>query len=569
MADAQRPKAGNARVWVFTAVLAAAAGALQLWGIGGSVPIGSSHLPWLALVAGFVAAEVCVVHVTIGRDAVSFAFAEIPFVLGLFLASPAQVVSARVVGGALALAWHRKQTLLKLAFNLAQWWFGAAAAVAVWGLAVGGDSLGVRGWLAALLAALIVELASVGTITGVIALRGGAARPQGLWTGLATSAANACFALVALDVLRTDWRGVWAIAVLAIVLGMAQRAHVVLLRRHDAMQRLHAFTRRLGSSDLHLDLVVAEVVTGVRELLEVSTVRLELSAPEADDVRAWVGDADGVRPTAPSATAMLTSGPGRRRRCPKVDSLTVLLHGDTGPIGALSVSGRVTDVSGLQHSDLQLLEAVAGHAAIALHNGRLADRLRDQVEENAHQALHDALTGLPNRLLFDRAATAVLETRRTSAVLLLDLDRFKEVNDTLGHAAGDLVLREVGTRLRTVLRDAACVARLGGDEFAVVLAGADLADAQQCARSIAAALSNRLDVSDVAIAVDASIGIALGPDHGSDIATLLRRADVAMYAAKDDHSRVAVYSPERDHHSTEQLSLVSELRAGITNDELA
>jgi predicted signal transduction protein with EAL and GGDEF domain len=118
------------------------------------------------------------------------------------------------------------------------------------------------------------------------------------------------------------------------------------------------------------------------------------------------------------------------------------------------------------------------------------------------------------------------------------------------------------------LADAECVARLGGDEFAVVLGGADTADALQCARRIGAALAIRLDVSDVTLTLDASIGIALAPDHGGDIATLLRRADVAMYAAKDDHSGVAVYAPERDHHSTAQLSLVTDLRASIGAGEL-
>jgi diguanylate cyclase (GGDEF)-like protein len=401
----------------------------------------------------------------------------------------------------------------------------------------------------------------------VISLRGGSVRPHGLLVGLATSTANACFALVALDVVSADWRGLWALAVVAVFLGLAQRAHVALLRRHDAVQRLQAFTHRIGSSDLQLDLVVAEVLTGTRDLLEVRSVRLELTAA-GDDVRAWVCDAAGHRPAMPSATAMLAAEPvsGRRQT---VESISVVLHGTDGPMGALSVSGRLGDVGGLRASDRQLLNTIAGHAAVALRNGRLADRLRDQVSENAHQALHDSLTGLPNRTLFDRIATTLLDSDGPAAVLLLDLDRFKEVNDTLGHAAGDAVLRDVGRRLSDALRDAACVARLGGDEFAVVLSDADEADALHCARKVAAALGVRLDLTDVTLSLDASIGIALSPEHGTDVATLLRRADVAMYAAKDDHSGVVVYAPERDHHSTARLSLVSDLRESIAAGQLA
>jgi diguanylate cyclase (GGDEF)-like protein len=251
-----------------------------------------------------------------------------------------------------------------------------------------------------------------------------------------------------------------------------------------------------------------------------------------------------------------------------VESLTVLLHGEEGPVGTLSVSGRLADVGGLQQTDLRLLEALAGHAAIGLHNGLLADRLRDQVSENAHQAMHDSLTALPNRLMFDGAATTALAGSVACAVLLLDLDRFKEINDTLGHAAGDAVLQEVGARLSGVVSEGSCVARLGGDEFAVVLVDADLTAAERCAQLIRSVLSTPLEVIGITLSIDASVGIALAPEHGADIATLLRRADVAMYDAKDGHAGVAVYAADRDHHSAERLSLVADLRAAIAEGHL-
>jgi diguanylate cyclase (GGDEF)-like protein len=554
------------RVWALIALLAGSALALQ----AATTPGAAGHAPasvqtYALLVLGFVLAEMCVVHVTVRREAVSFAFAEIPWVLGLFVVSPIQLITARVAGGALALVWHRRQSALKLAFNIAQCWLGASAAFAVWRLVAAGSAAdSMRGWLAAVTSAVTIEVVAALAITAVLAVRGdeSGGLPLALGTGTAASAASACFALVAYDVISTNWHGLWALAVLALFLALAQRAHVTLLRRHDAMERLHAFTRRVGSSDLQVESVVHEIVAGVRDLFEVETVRLDL----VDDSQQWTCDGDGVRADRSANVLPVATAAGSRRQ--RVDTLTVLLHGEAGPVGALTVSGRLGSVGGLQRSDLHLLEAAAGHAVVGLQNGRLADRLREQARTNEHQALHDSLTDLPNRLLFDRIASDVLVTHERSAVLLLDLDRFKEVNDTLGHAAGDAVLREVGRRLLTLLEGSACVARLGGDEFAVVLADADRDAAELCAHRIAGALAVPLAVLGVTLALDASIGIALATGRGHEVDDLLRQADVAMYEAKGSHGGIAVYSPDRDHNSALRLSIAADLRAAIAQDEL-
>jgi diguanylate cyclase (GGDEF)-like protein len=562
----------NVRVWALAALLAAGAAALHVLNLSGhSAPVGHSTVIALALVGLFVVAEVAVIHVTIGRDAHTFGFAEVPFVIGLFVAAPGTVVLTRILGGALALLWHRKQPAYKIGFNLAQWFLGGAAAASVWLLLVGTSSpYGVRGFSASLVAGLVIELTSALAVTTVIALRGAGAHVSAttLITGFAFAAADACFALIILVVLHTDWRGIWVVVALAAFLVLAHRAHVALLQRHDALERLHGFTRRLGGGDLHLELVVNEVLTGARDLLEVAVARLDLHASEHGAAQSWICDDAGTRCCGPERRAIDAVGDGLRRRGSHVDKLTVLLHGEMGPIGAITVSGRLGDVGGLEQSDLRLLEALAGHAAIGLHNGRLADRLRDQVSENAHQAMHDSLTSLPNRLMFDGTATSALATTEQCAVLLLDLDRFKEINDTLGHAAGDAVLQEIGSRLSAIVADGACVARLGGDEFAVVMVDADLRDATDFAERIRAALLAPLDIVGVTLTLDASIGIALSPEHGTDIATLLRRADVAMYAAKETHGNVVVYAPDRDHNSAARLALVADLRTAIANGDL-
>jgi diguanylate cyclase (GGDEF)-like protein/PAS domain S-box-containing protein len=189
-----------------------------------------------------------------------------------------------------------------------------------------------------------------------------------------------------------------------------------------------------------------------------------------------------------------------------------------------------------------------------------------------HQALHDELTGLPNRtLLRDRLDQAVREHERTQqplALLVLDMDRFKEVNDTLGHPAGDVLLRQVGQRLCAGVRASDSVARLGGDEFAVILPGVGAEDAMSMARAVLAQLHAPLDIEGHVVSLSSSIGITVCPDHGVDPDVLLRRADVAMYAAKASGCGSSVYAAKLDKHSPQRLAMDGELRRAIASDGL-
>jgi diguanylate cyclase (GGDEF)-like protein len=192
---------------------------------------------------------------------------------------------------------------------------------------------------------------------------------------------------------------------------------------------------------------------------------------------------------------------------------------------------------------------------------------------NEHQALHDALTGLPNRVLFhDRVRQRIESARRHDticAVMVMDLDHFKEINDTLGHYHGDRLLQLVGERLTSVLRAEDTVARMGGDEFAVLLP--DVRDAEhalEVARKVLGGLRRSFEIDGLTLEVGGSIGIACFPDHGEDGETLLQRADIAMYAAKADHSGAQLYETAQDQHSVQRLALAGELRRAISNDEL-
>ena len=203
---------------------------------------------------------------------------------------------------------------------------------------------------------------------------------------------------------------------------------------------------------------------------------------------------------------------------------------------------------------------------------RSQDRLREEMQNIEYQALHDGLTDLPNRTLFqDRAEQALLRANRDGSgfvVMLIDLDRFKDINDTLGHASGDLLLREIAGRLRRALRESDTVARLGGDEFGVVAPGlSEPAATRALADKLRDELAEPVVVGGLAIEVEASVGIAIYPDHGEDVETLIRHADVSMYVSKNTHTPI-VYAPTYDHHSLARLALVGELRQALERQEL-
>jgi diguanylate cyclase (GGDEF)-like protein len=187
-----------------------------------------------------------------------------------------------------------------------------------------------------------------------------------------------------------------------------------------------------------------------------------------------------------------------------------------------------------------------------------------------HLATHDSLTELPNRRWFreevKRAVTG--GALGSGGLLLVDLNRFKEVNDTLGHHHGDEVLRQLGPRLRTAFGPDDFVARLGGDEFAVFMPAADAVAVQLAVDRLQVALHTPVEVDGVSIELDASVGLAWYPAHGRDVDTLLQRADVAMYRAKATQRQLVIYSPEEDYHSPARLALVGDLRRAIAEGQL-
>jgi diguanylate cyclase (GGDEF)-like protein len=248
------------------------------------------------------------------------------------------------------------------------------------------------------------------------------------------------------------------------------------------------------------------------------------------------------------------------------------------PAGAFEVYQAYAPVAAAARDEYVSVAMVLGLGLLALFVSlfpalrRVTRRLERHVREIHHQALHDNLTGLPNRELFhDRLEQAIALARReagTLAVLLIDLDRFKEINDTLGHQNGDSLLEQVGATLSAAVRESDTVARLGGDEFAVVAPRTDSEGALQLAEKVRQALARPCIVMGIDLELDASVGISVFPEHGVDADTLLRRADVALYLSKEAHAP-CLYAVEQDNYSPERLALASDLRRAVTaGDEL-
>ncbi len=237
-------------------------------------------------------------------------------------------------------------------------------------------------------------------------------------------------------------------------------------------------------------------------------------------------------------------------------------------VAAMRRTGRI--VVGLDGA--VLLSAIALIAGAGVTLSRSQRRLRQQNELNRYQAFHDSLTGLPNRALFqDRAAQALRAARRTGdqiAVMVVDIDRFKDVNDTLGHQYGDLLLEQIAQRFSTTLRAGDSVARLGGDEFAVLLSATSDEAALAAAQRLTETLREPFTVKDISLDVEASIGIAVAA-AAADVETVLRHADIAMYEAKSQHVASATYERSRDDNTVARLALLGDLRRAIVRHELS
>ncbi|MPY96314.1 MAG: diguanylate cyclase, partial [Acidimicrobiia bacterium] len=595
------PSSPTGRVWLLTAGLAAFALVLFFAAVVPMRPLEvRTELSWLVLVPLFAAAEVFVVHLKIRRDAHSFSLSEIPLVLGMAFTDPVLFVAARMLGAAVGLVLHRRQTGIKLAFNLSAFLLEACLAVVLYRLVLGSGSPDEpRGWIAALVALMATNLVSAVAITGVIALASGrfdrALFGQALAAGAIAMAGNTTLALVSVIALGEHPWSVVLLLVVAAILFTSYRAYTGLSQGYARLEILYRFTRAVGRS-VDAGAVTEAMLTEARDLLRAEVAELRLSGDPSGPVVRVLPDGEGGvaqlplpanRPTSRAWWAPALDGAAvllpRGARDEDVrqalavegfkDAMAVPVRREDEVLGVAVVANRLDEVSTFDKEDLKLFETLTNHASVALENGRLVDALRQEAAERQHQAYHDALTSLPNRRLFsirvDLALAKAAGTRLGVAVLFMDLNRFKEINDTLGHDTGDALLREVGGRFEAIVPPGGTIARLGGDEFAVLVPGlADEDEARTVAEDILRAVAVPFSFADITLDVDACIGVALSPRHGEDASVLMQRADVAMYTAKARHTDVEVYEPAQDQHSARRLAMVAELRVALEEERL-
>jgi len=585
------------RVTVLSFVLGAVILGAQAGYLGavGRPDLGHEVFPALAVMAIFFVSEGFAIHLRVRRGGHAMSVSEIPVILGILTLAPAVLLVARLVGGGLGLAVLRKQRGLKLAFNVTLIGLQATVTALIFvALAGRPTELGPGEWVAMYVAVFISDGLAAAMITVVIAMHddpGELRRLTRAFNGLPLVAITATVALIGAMAIRHDVRALLLLGVAGIVVYGGYRAYVRQSQGHAQVEELYAFTRALdGSRDTGE--VARIVLTQVRDQLRAGTAELIVPGPEGRGwLRTRLSGADDVGST------WLAAPPAQGWWTPAVAGQAVLLPADHGltpsaeeeddhdgavpadgiaapvpmgdAIGVLLVADSLPDQPTFTDEHARLFQALANHASVAMSKAMLVDRLRQEVTEKEHLAQHDPLTGLPNRTRFNELVEEAVAGDRPAAVVLMDLDRFKEVNDALGHDIGDTLLREVGTRLQDRLNGRGVVARLGGDEFAVLLPGADSEEAAVALTAeLTGALEQPIPVGQLRLNTRTSAGIALAPAHGTDASTLLRRADVAMYSAKDTRSGDRVYQPEQDRHTPRRLALIGDLNQAITHRDL-
>ena len=384
---------------------------------------------------------------------------------------------------------------------------------------------------------------------------------------LLVAAGLACAA--ATELLDADWETVGAPAALLITAGLGW----LVTRQHADVTRLSWLDAAMGASStaalavaLGAGAETAVAVGGVFGLIALSRWRPQRALVAGLTGLALLGVGAEAAPFSAVLLGLAAWVPSRRLAAGPEFSpvvLTALLTFATIALGLLTV-GQFVELADVAVA-LAIVTVLTGMARAGM---TVVERLR----ESRHQALTDDLTGLGNRrYLVDRLDAAVAageEAGSELALLLVDLDGFKELNDTLGHHAGDQVLRQIGPRLSGLLRTEDTLARLGGDEFAVVLTPGDETSASAAGLRLRSALERSFEVGGIRVHIDASVGIAIFPHHSRQALGLLQRADVAMYEAKRMRTGHEVYLPERDRHSRERLALVGELHGALKAGEL-
>jgi diguanylate cyclase (GGDEF)-like protein len=542
-----RALSAGARIRLLTLCLGIVAAGVYWFGLHRlAAPTAAYHLSWWALMPGFFLGEVFLVHVQFRRDNHSFSMTDIPLALGMLFAAPGAVLLSAVIASVLALGLYRRLSAVKLLFNLA----AVASSVSV-GLLVfrtlmpAYADLTLHVWVAAFASTMATSLLASTTVVAAISVSEGKFQAERLKILLLMASGgavtNTSLALIAASLMMLSASTVWLLAVPAGTVFIAYRAYLSEREKHDSLEFLYHATRILSETP-ELEQAVVALISRAREMFRAESAEMLFATPDRKDLmRTKV--AEDRAPTLMKSVAdpRVMALWDRLDRAPQTgmrDAVIAPLLGESRAFGLVVVGNREGGAS-FDTEDARLFETLVNHASVALENGRLEQslaQLRELEQRLKHLAFHDPLTGLANRSLFsERVAEAMTRLRESGhdcAVLFIDLDDFKTINDTLGHATGDGLLCAVAERIQGCLRPGDLAARLGGDEFAILLN--DIVyplDAQAVAERVTAALCLPVSFAAQDMHVRASIGIAAADGLGS-AEELLGNADLAMYMAK-------------------------------------
>jgi diguanylate cyclase (GGDEF)-like protein len=586
------------RLWMLGALLLPVA--IGLWiGYAAALPVFvAPAVPWWGYALAFFAAGRLASMDSPRRGTQAITLAAAPFVVGLFHATPLDLLTGYAVGTAIAAATRRPRPVWQTAFDLVR--FAVFGAIGIWVFRAIAGNPNLPVWhsaVGAIAATAILVLRR--TLSEGVVLR---PRERGTWIDIANhlraasvaAAASMCIGLIAVRLIPVDRLALVPLTVVTVAVLMTHRAWVRERYDHEAAEFLIGAVDALAGRELEPSIIL--LLNRARAIFNADIAQLTVfpSQPAEKAFRTTVrhgqedevmlplglGELDDVLEAETAGVIVHTGSAGdpsseMLMRRGVTEAMVALLRGESRMIGSLMVGGHL-DARTFDERDLRLFRMLATRTTAILENSRMERsiaRLTELQEQLTHQAYHDSLTDLANRSLFgqhiEQALRRSVEGGASVAVIFLDVDDFKGVNDTLGHAAGDALLVEVAARIRACLRRPDTAARLGGDEFALLIEGVDSAtEAEHVARRVLDVLRESFTVSGTSVTVRASLGIAVSDSDDANAASLMRQADVAMYVAKGTgRNRYVLFAPGMESEVVHRRKLRSELERAMEQNQ--
>jgi diguanylate cyclase (GGDEF)-like protein len=534
----------------------------------------------------FAAAESTTLNLEMRRQTAQATITEIPLLLALYYLSPLSVILIRFIAivGKHAI---RRLPFEKAAFNVASSMLGVVLATLVVEASRPLEAVNVRTWLALLGAVLVADLVTVIGVFIVISLvQGGIAIRDLMPTAVSAvvvGVVNSLVGLLVLVVIQASPWGTFLVAALACAIVGIYRAYAKFRMQHKSLNELYNLTRAIA--DHPYENTLADVLLHrVRELLraEYATLWLPAQGRYPESLLSSRADDRGLLDRSPTPTDLrgLAIDAGKTvvatpksndeaireslRSAGTKDAIIAPLRSGGTVIGTLEVSNRLHSVLSFSDDDVRLLDTLAAQTSVTVENTRLIDRLR-------FDANHDSLTQLPNRRRMLAALSEAVRIKAEGevvAVLVFDVDGLRDVNESLGHTAGDKVLVEFATRLRQQSPPAALVGRIGGDKFAVTMRMPDSDAALAFGASLRQSLQVPMEIGSLRVDIDSAAGVSVHPDHGSDPEKLLQQADVATQTAKGQSPALQLFDPSLESMSVRRLGLASDLRRALEHGDL-